>query len=84
MPEPERMLVVVPTEHNGSIAVIADDGEELDVPIPPSLMPGDKFEVVLRWPLLDRYVTVTRPRNHYVDDAIRGEVAILAIGHMQG
>ena len=46
MPEPERMLVVVPTEHNGSIAVIADDGEELDVPIPPSLMPGDTFEVV--------------------------------------
>lgn len=43
----DRILVVVPAQHDGSVTVIADDGEEVDVPIPASVRPGDTFEVLL-------------------------------------
>ena len=43
----DRILVVVPAQHDGSIAVIAEDGEEVEVPIPASVLPGETFEVVL-------------------------------------
>ena len=47
MATPDRMLVVCPTNHDGSVSVICDDGEEIDVPIPASVKPGDTFEVLL-------------------------------------
>ena len=50
MATPDRMLIVCPTSfENGerSVKVICDDGEEIDVPVPASVSPGDTFEVLL-------------------------------------